>query len=337
MRRFLLDLEIESDASLKLGLTELHVSCMADEIEVFVSPLKDTPGEEGTLLSVQIVLNSDDLKHAQELGLKKVRELLCAWSFATNMPFRIANLRRIVDWTPGLQERDCIQYFVHPAYDRPYKVLDQECLATAARIADAPLSSTLRRALRWFANGVSSTYPDDQFYYFWLAIELVAVETKLPDPVNDACPKCRGPLFCQTCNLHSMHKPYPKQAILTLFKKHIEDSPDKLFAQADRIRNALMHGDDLDVLQACTGVTLEVIVNSIGRLTWVALLSTIIAKLRANGESGGLPVMETNKYVNHQLKVSINISVTSEDPNCPRLDELPNFEGSLVFKPEEST
>jgi hypothetical protein len=77
----------------------------------------------------------------------------------------------------------------------------------------------LRRAMKWFANGVSTRFYDDQFVYFWLVVELIAQNAKDPTPVPDKCPKCQGPLFCETCKTVPTHRPYQKQAIEQLFIK----------------------------------------------------------------------------------------------------------------------
>ena len=148
------------------------------------------------------------IAEAKDRGLDVAKEFLRAWTFATSMSFRISALKRIVDWSPGLRERKCIQFSYHTGFDRPYAALDAATLNSAVRLLNSDLSPTLRRAVRWHANGVTSEYADDQFYYFWLAIELLAIETKAPEPVHDACPKCRGPLFCNSCGIAPTHKPY---------------------------------------------------------------------------------------------------------------------------------
>jgi hypothetical protein len=327
MPRYLVDLDVESHATLAQGLSELHHHDGA--VEVFVKSRDTKPGAENAVLEVQLVFDAATIVEAKERGVELAKDLLRAWTFSTSMSFRISAVRRIVDWSPGLRERECIQFSYHPSFDRPYPALDSATLGSAIRVLNSDLSATLRRAVRWHANGVTSEYTDDQFYYFWLAIELIAIETRAPEPVHDACPKCRGPLFCKSCGVAPTHKPYPKQAIRATFQKHVTDHPDKFFEDADAFRNAMMHGEDLIVVEKTRGVAVERIVNALGHLSWAAVLSTLISKLAAAGQSGELPVLQTNLFVHYQMNFGLNMVVTSRDPDRPCLSDLPKIEMSL--------
>lgn len=236
MARFLLDLEVESEATLSPTEMTLHAAAPKGDIDVTVSVERSSPGQGTATLSLQVTLDAESIQDARDRGLGVAKDFLRAWSFTTSTPFRISAFRRIVDWTPGLRERECIHFSHHPADEQPHPILNSETLLSAARLVNAPLSATLRRAIRWFANGVSSDYTDDQFYYFWLTTELVAIETKAPDPVPDACPKCRGPLYRKVCDLHPTHRPYPKQAIQALFRRHIKNRPDEFFCHAEKFQ-----------------------------------------------------------------------------------------------------
>ena len=169
MPRYLLDLEVESHATLVDGLAELQGR--DGGIAVFVKSREAKPGAENTILEVQLLFDAASIAEAKERGLEVAKEFLRSWTFTTSMSFRISTLKRLVDWSPGLRERDCVQFSNHPGFDRPYAVLDDEAFGSAIRLLNSDISSTLRRAIRWHANGVTSEYTDDQFYYFWLAIE----------------------------------------------------------------------------------------------------------------------------------------------------------------------
>lgn len=327
MPHYLLDLEVESHATLASGLHELQSRDGA--VAVFVKSSETKSSAESTILEVQLVFDASSIDEAKEKSLEVAKEFLRAWTFATSMSFRISVLKRVVDWSPGLRQRDCVQFSNHPGFDRPYAVLDNEVLGSAIRLLNSDLTATLRRAIRWHSNGVTSEYTDDQFYYFWLAIELIAIETKAPEPVNDACPKCRGPLHCNTCGNTPTHKPYPKQAIRALFKKYVSDFPDKFFDDADAVRNAMMHGEDLTAIEQSRGIKLERIVNALGHLSWSALLSTLMSRLAAAGQTGTLPVLQTNLFVHYQLNVGLNMTVQTRDPDNPSLVDLPKIEVSL--------
>ncbi len=336
MARFLLDFEIESQATFAPEEAVLHAASPGDGIDVTVSVVKLSPAQGIAVLSLQVRLDANDIQDARDRGLDVAKEFLRAWSFTTSSPFRISAFRHVVDCTPGLHQRNCIQFSDHIADERPHPILSSETLLSAVRLLDAKLSATLRRGIRWFANGVSSDYIDDQFYYFWLAVELVAIETKAPDQINDACPKCRGPLYCKACDLEPKHRPYPKQAIQALFRRHINDRPDEFFRHADTFRNALMHGDDIEIVERTISVKFEHIVNALGRLAWAAILSTTMNKMAAAGEDGQLPVLETNQFVNYEFKVGLNLMVTSRDPDHLNLSDLPTIAVSVDSHPNET-
>ena len=334
MQRFLLDLEVESPATLASGETTLRsVSPIGGGVDVTVSVVKISPAQGTAALSMQFILDAQNIQDAQDRGLSVARDILRAWSLATSTPFRITAFRRVVDWTPGLRERDCVLFSHHPANERPHPLLTTKTLVSAVRLTNAPLSATLRRAIRWFANGVASDFVDDQFYYFWLAIELVAIETKAPDKVHDACPKCGCPLHCQACNVSPTHRPYPKQAIQALFLRHVNDRPDEFFRHANAFRNALMNGEDVDHVEQEISVKFEELVNLLGRLAWSALLSTTMQKMAATGATGQLPVLQTNQFINYEFKVGLNLVVTSRDPEHPSLNDLPTLDVSILSSP----
>lgn len=90
-----------------------------------------------------------------------------------------------------------------------------------------------------------------------------------------------------------------------------------------------MHGNDVKEVEETTSIKLEHIVNALGRLAWTALLSTIMNKMAAAGESGEFPVLETNQFINYELKLDMNLIVTSRDPDHPSLSDLPNIEVSV--------
>ena len=336
MPRFLLDLEVESHSTLVFPETAIRaVSKDGHGIDVVVSRAKITPATGMAVLSMQVTLSAESILEARHQGIVVVKDVLRAWSFTTSAPFRITFFRHVVDWTPGLKERDCIHLSRHPSDERPHAVLNSETLLSAVRLTNAKLSPALRRAIRWFANGVESDFVDDQFYYFWLAIELVAVETKPPDLVPDACPKCRGPLYCRACDIHPAHRPYPKQAIQALFRRHVSARADDFFRHADKFRNALLHGEDIDVVEREIAVKFDEIVNALGRLAWAALLSTVMNRLAELGESGELPMLKTNQFVNYEMSLGLNLVVTSRDPENPNLCDLPGIDVSLQSKPEK--
>jgi len=160
-----------------------------------------------------------------------------------------------------------------------------------------PISPQLRRALKWFGNGVASEYREDQFAYFWFVIELVAGLIKSTSPVPDKCPKCRGQLYCEACGVSPLHRPYPKQAIEQLFMKYVSNDPDVLHKRATSARNMLMHGDEVRAIEAALAIDFSALVDHVGALAWIALLNQFGPSLHVNAPT----FLETSHYVRMNL------------------------------------
>lgn len=97
---------------------------------------------------------------------------------------------------------------------------------------------------------IASKAPDDQFTFFWLVIELIAQVIKEPAPVPDRCPKCKTPLYCSDCQATPLHRPYARQAIEQLFGKYCSDEPEEFYRRANEARNMLIHGEDVEAIEA---------------------------------------------------------------------------------------
>ena len=158
-----------------------------------------------------------------------------------------------------------MQYQPFPGHELPYPVLTSAIFKSVEVFAEAKISDRMRRVLRWFARGVRSPYPDDQFQYFWFVVELLAQLDKVPEQVNDLCSKCRHPLYCEKCGMHPTHRPYPKQAILGLFGSTISDEPDVFFVKANKVRNCLLHGDDIRRVEIEVQLGIGEMVDKLGR------------------------------------------------------------------------
>ena len=321
-KRFLVDFEVETDGCLAEGLAHLRTSAFDGELEIHISNLSVKPGTDRPLLSVQVIRAAPDIEVAKETGTDKLKEYLHYLSFATNLPFRIHKLLRVVDWTVGLTQRDCHQFERFPGSDLPYPVLEQPIFDSLERLSSIPTTTAHRRALKWFSAGVSAGYTDDQFQYFWLVIELVAQFDKPTEKVHDACPKCKGNLFCQVCNDFPTHRPYPKQAIRHLLAKTMNAGAAEFFELASEIRNAIMHGEDVVAIEEARGIELASVVNTLGGVAWTALLNAFLQKPEDRDRVRELAFLQTNMYVGQVMTAKVHLLVHSSDPDDPKLSEM---------------
>lgn len=320
--RYLVDFEVESHSCLVEGF-QTAVSRMPPDVEVQISNLSVEPGTDRPLLSVQVICTATDLDQAKELGIELLKKYLRYLALASNTTHRIHKLIRVLDWSPGKKEREYHQFERFPGSELPYEVLHEDLFRTLDGLLTIPTTPALDRALKWFAHGVQAEYNDDQFQFFWLTIELLAQLSKPKEKVNDQCPKCRSALFCSVCNSHPTHRPYPKQAIRLLMEQTMPEGGSELFELASEIRNAVMHGEDVEVIEASKGVELNDVVNKLGGLAWTALMNAFLRTPEARKAVGPkLSFLRTNMYTHQVLSMKVHMLAYSADPDRPRLSEF---------------
>lgn len=329
-KRYLLDFEVETEGCLVEGHDDLRTLAFDGELEIHIANLNVKPGTDRPLLSVQVVQMASDLEDAKQSGTARLKEYLHYLSFATNLPFRIHKLLRVIDWTLGITQRDCHQFERFPGSDLPYPVLEKPIFESLEKLCSIPVTPAHKRALKWFSAGIGAEYTDDQFQYFWLVIELVAQFDKATEKVNDACPKCRGNLFCNACNAFPTHRPYPKQAIQQLLEKTMNAGGAEFFALASDVRNAIMHGEDVSAIERDRGIELASLVNTLGGVAWAALLNAFLRKPEDRERLKELAFLQTNMYVGQTLTLKAHLLFYSKDPNDPKLSEMPKPSISLV-------
>lgn len=333
-RRFLLDFEVETHGCLADGHDGVSTGAFDGAVEIHVANLSVKPGTDRPLLSVQVIQAAEDLEHANDAGTANLKKYLQYLAFATNLPFRIHKLIRVIDWTLGLKQRDCHQFERFPGLELPYPVLERPIFESLERLTSIATTPALDRALKWFSAGVGAEYTDDQFQYFWLVIELVAQINKPTDRVHDACPRCKGDLFCQACNEYPTHRPYPKQAIRHLLDRTMQAGATEFFDLASDIRNAIMHGEDVAAIEKERGVELASIVNTLGGIAWTALLNTFLRRPEDRDKVNNLALLQTNMYVGQVLTLKTHLLVYSSDPSNPNLAEMARPTISLVHHDE---
>jgi methylamine utilization protein MauJ len=333
-RRFLLDFEVETHGCLTDEHEGINTAAFNGAVEIHVANLSVAPGTDRPLLSVQVIQPAENIEHAEEAGTANLKKYLQYLAFATNLPFRIHKLKRVIDWTLGLEQRDCHQFERFPGSELPYPVLKQAIFESIESLTSIATTPALDRALKWFTAGVGAEYTDDQFQYFWLVIELLAQIDKSADRVRDACPRCKGDLFCQTCNEHPAHRPYPKQAIRHLLDQTMNAGASEFFDLTNDIRNAIMHGEDIAAIEKHRSVELAAIVNTLGGIAWTALLNKFLRRPEDRERVKNLSLLETNMYVHQELTLKVHLLVYSSDPNNPNLAEMASPTISLIHHDE---
>ena len=157
-------------------------------------------------------------------------------------------------------------------YDDPQPFLKEVNTQSIERLLAFDIPPAVRRALRWYRLGIDADGPDDQFTYFWFAIEILAEFQKPTKRVHDKCSKCQSALYCEKCDDHPTHKPYAKQAIRQLMMESDKTCDEAIVTMLDETRNNLLHGSTLKEIESKLPEPHESVVNVLGKILWWALV-----------------------------------------------------------------
>ena len=262
-----------------------EVSVVADDLVLtitdprgaFKARIKNISRSEFTtpfLLSLHIYFEVSNFEDAEEVADGLMVNCLNMLAFTTGSGFRKHRIRQIVDASPTSKGsmRNVLMWGEKVKYDDPQPFLREESVRSIERLLEHDVPPAIRRALRWYRLGVDAASPDDQFTYFWFALEIVAEFQKPTERVHDKCPHCQSPLYCEKCEKHPGHRPYAKQAIRALMKAADQECDDATVDLLDKTRNSLMHGSTLREIESSLPDLHEHVVDILGRILWKSLV-----------------------------------------------------------------
>lgn len=297
--------EIMSEVSV---VSDDRVLTITDPAGAFKARVKNIPRTEFTtpfLLSLHIYFEATDLEAAQESAEDTMAHCLNMLAFTTGAGFRKHRIRKIIDGSnpSEMRMRDALMWSEKVEYDDPQPFLRDENAASIERLLEHDIPPALKRALRWYRLGVDTSSPDDQFTYFWFALEIVAEFNKPTEKVHDKCAHCQEPLYCEKCQKHPKHRPYAKQAIRALVQDVASDSDAGTFDLLDKTRNSLMHGSTLKEIESTLPDSDDHVVDVLGRILWKAIVMQFPPKFFKEQIVMGTP--ET--YVHYKMNMVATI------------------------------
>jgi hypothetical protein len=274
------------------------------------------------------------IDEAREIADGHLVDCMNMLAFTTGSRFQRHRIRQIVDATPGVSMRTVLMWSDSIEYEDPQPFLDEDIARGIERLSQFEMPPAIRRAMRWYRLGVNSLDPDDQFTNFWFALEIVAEFQKSTEKVSDVCPKCRSPLYCETCKTNPTHRPYAKQAIRSLLKAVDKDCDDATIDRLDRTRNSLMHGSTLKEIEDSLPQPHEQIVDILGRLLWKAPVHQFPREMFDGTISMGYP----STYVHRTMHAIAHLQTVVPTDADGDLDL--NFKGTtatvMAFGPPQS-
>lgn len=270
--RFIANYEIESEISVVSNDVRLKLQHPKGQFQARIKNMVRVDYSKPFLLSLQIIFEAPSLMETQDIAQDKLVECLNMLAFATGAGVRRHRTKQIVDCTPASGMRDCLVWADSVEHKDPTPFLDENIIVSIERLLQFDPPPAVRRALRWYRIGINDSVPEDQFQYFWFALEILAEYQKAPEKVTDRCPDCKSPLYCETCKTHPTHRPYAKQAIRTFIQVVEEACDDATLDALDKARNAIMHGSTLKEIENKLPKSDDDIVDVLGRILFKALV-----------------------------------------------------------------
>jgi hypothetical protein len=334
--RCLADFILDSDLCLPVGAAPLMLNDPGGRFSFMLSNASEAEHAiPEAVLSAQVIFETqlrfpDERREIDELAHRWLGEVLNVLVFTTNRKFVPRALKRLMDWTPGLIDRNAMIYTETPEWDLAEPELNADYIGTAERILSMQASPEHQAAMRWHRIAVQEGVLEQQFSYFWFALEIVAEAVKGTERVPNLCPRCRKPLYCEHCQTHPTHRRYPGEAIQELVRRVHPQQPDETFEVLQRIRHTLMHGGRIADIPdlPCTD---QQAVNNLGVITWnaIALMASKAADPRPDTPlTFGVP----DHYVRRKLVATAHMKVRLPNPDNPNIADFPviNFEAKYV-------
>ena len=270
--RFIANHEIESEMSVASDDIRLKLQHPKGHFQARIKNILRDDYSTPFLLSLQIIFEAPSLDEARDIAQEKLSECLNMLAFVTGAGVRRYRTKQIVDCTPLSGMRECLVWADSVEHEDPQPFLDENVIASMERLLQFDSPPAVRRALRWYRIGIHDSIPEDQFQYFWFALEILAEHQKSPEKVADRCPQCKSPLYCENCKTHPTHRPYAKQAIRALIQAVDKTCKEETIEALDKARNALTHGATLEEIEEELPSSGEHIVDVLGRILFRALV-----------------------------------------------------------------
>jgi hypothetical protein len=281
------------------------------------------------VLAARLVFDANDLHTARPIADDYIGFCLNALTYITGHAFGYNSLKQIVDWSPGKTMRELIRYVETPMRDLAEPALGTEFGPTMEHFLVTQAGEKQQTALRWFRLGLQADKVEDQFTYFWFALEIAAEALKDREKVPSACPHCRGPLYCEACEKHPLHKKYPGQAIKALVDRYADSENPDIFHCLQKIRNTLMHRNRIASVIDSLPCNETDAVNALAHITQEALGEMFTVK--NENPPSRLVMARSSDVTRKKIVMSVHASVgMGGDPDKPTFSDLPNIEVTIV-------
>ncbi|MEK7854824.1 MAG: methylamine utilization protein MauJ, partial [Acidobacteriota bacterium] len=328
------DFVLDSDLCLADGAAPLTLQAPDGAFSLVLSNAEPDPALPDAVLSAQLIFDADSLdENIRTIARDKLAEALNYLTYATNRKFTLKRLKRLIDWTPGLIERNAIIYVETPEWDMAEPALEGTFLDTAERLLSMHSGEDQMEAMRWYRLGIQSEVPEEQFSYFWFALEIAAETLKGIEKVPSKCPQCQEKLFCEKCGNYPTHRRYAGEAIQQVIERVHPKNAEEVFRTLQLIRHTLMHGRRIASVLDQLPCDEQQAVNKLAFVTWKAI-GLMFSKPDPRPE---MPMTfgYSDNLIRRTLVAGARVVTTlvRGDPNNPQLADFPAIQFEAVNQP----
>jgi hypothetical protein len=183
-------------------------------------------------------------------------------------------------------------------------------------------------AMRWYRRAIQAEVFEEQFSYFWFALEIIAERLKGSEKVPSKCPHCNGALFYEACGKHPVHTRYAGEAIKQLIERVHPENPDEVFKTLQKIRHTLAHGGQISSVIDDLPCSQEQALNKLAFVTWNAI-SGMFSKPDPD-PSAPLDFGLVENFARRKIVGSAHVVVgMGGDPEKPNIEDFPKVDLSL--------
>lgn len=325
--------EILVDSSLRVvsddDTLQMRNALMSFEVKIRNNP--DAGPFAQSSLRVEMFFETESLQAARSDALDNMAIVLNALCLTTGARFQNVTVVRVFDWTPEIDERDG-RYFGSSRVAIASPELDRDFALTAERMMAMHHSDVSQAVMRWYRFGQRADNIEDQFMYFWFAVEIASGALKEAGKIAHLCPKCNSELYCKSCDEIPMRRRFETEAIKDLIFNVAPPDIDKneIYKTLTKIRNTLQHGRRLHSIADKLPCTDEQAVHALANIAWRAI-SLLADYDRDPNPDTPLTLARIEDVANKIMVTSAHI--VSEFPGGGDLDlaGAPNVDISLVI------
>lgn len=177
-------------------------------------------------------VHAADIFEAVAIANNDTEMFLDKLAFAVGAPVYEVQVIKGFDITPDVVDRQYVQFYYDILDKVGSKTIQIKNMDNIILGLLANYSERLHRAIHWYRNSLNEEEPLDRFSYIWIGLET------LNSLFKDYYPNAIEVNRCKECGFE--RKIESIAALKTFFTQHLKN--EKLFPDARRLREGLMHG-----------------------------------------------------------------------------------------------